>query len=369
MRIKLDFNLRPVARIAADRTRICLGQTIYFDGSQSYDQDSGRLSYKWDFGDGDFGRGPKVEHTYEEGGLFKVMLVVNDNSRKYNSSDSATMEIEVNSPPTARVDILEHSLGDLRVVFDGSGSSDPQGQRLRYNWNFGDGSTGSGERPEHIYRRGGTYRVTLTVDDGSGSDCSSDSASIEVGVNSQPKADMEITGSLCAQDEFLFDASGSSDADADILEYFWDFGDGYTASGEEVTHAYQSPGMYRVRLVVRDSTNFSNNASTSLAHLKVNTPPVADAGMNLVCCVGQEALFDATSSYDHDGDDLVYYWRFGDGESATGPVVRHTYTEPGSYKVSLWVEDDSESACSIDEDFFIAEVKEEPVAIIKINQD
>ena len=49
---------------------------------------------------------------------------------------------------------------------NGSGSSDPDaGQTLTYDWNFGDGNTGSGATPTHTYTRAGNYIVSLTVAD------------------------------------------------------------------------------------------------------------------------------------------------------------------------------------------------------------
>jgi RHS repeat-associated protein len=52
------------------------------------------------------------------------------------------------------------------IVFNGSGSSDPDGYSLNYSWNFGDGTTGSGASPNHAYSSAGTFTVSLTVDDG-----------------------------------------------------------------------------------------------------------------------------------------------------------------------------------------------------------
>jgi PKD repeat protein len=52
------------------------------------------------------------------------------------------------------------------ITFDGSLSSDPEGQPLTYTWDFGDGTTGSGVRPQHAYTAPGIHVATLIVNDG-----------------------------------------------------------------------------------------------------------------------------------------------------------------------------------------------------------
>ncbi|MDH3458376.1 MAG: PKD domain-containing protein, partial [Gemmatimonadota bacterium] len=53
-------------------------------------------------------------------------------------------------------------------TFDGSGSTDPDGTIVSYEWDFGDGATGTGVSPSHTYAAAGTYDVTLTVTDNDG---------------------------------------------------------------------------------------------------------------------------------------------------------------------------------------------------------
>jgi PKD repeat protein len=66
------------------------------------------------------------------------------------------------------------------VIFDGTGSYDPDGIIVDYNWDFGDGSTGTGLTPMHIYAVDGTYTVTLTVTDDDGTtDIATTTATIE----------------------------------------------------------------------------------------------------------------------------------------------------------------------------------------------
>ncbi|MBC7504105.1 PQQ-dependent sugar dehydrogenase, partial [Candidatus Gracilibacteria bacterium] len=56
----------------------------------------------------------------------------------------------------------------LAVIFSASGSSDPDGNILTYNWDFGDGGTATGVAPSHVYTIDGSYDAVLTVNDGSG---------------------------------------------------------------------------------------------------------------------------------------------------------------------------------------------------------
>jgi PKD repeat protein len=60
-----------------------------------------------------------------------------------------------------------------------------------------------------------------------------------------------------------FSGQGSSDPDNDPLTYRWDFGDGQTAAGRDVSHTYNTNGQYSVRLTVNDRPNGSGLSSTS----------------------------------------------------------------------------------------------------------
>ena len=71
------------------------------------------------------------------------------------------------------------------VLFDGSGSFDPDGAIVFYFWDFGDGSFGLGPQVTHIYATMGTYAVTLTVTDTNGA-IASDTTTAQISAGADP---------------------------------------------------------------------------------------------------------------------------------------------------------------------------------------
>jgi len=142
-----------------------------------------------------------------------------------------------------------------------------------------------------------------------------------------------------------FDARGSSDPDGSIVNYEWQFGDGTTTSGADkdvVTHAYGTATAYTVLLIVADDRGATGSRSRDVTVVTPgNVPPVADF---LVSPgdpkMGDLVQFDASASQDSDGTIVAYQWNFGDGGTATGQVVQHTYAAAGTYGAHLTVQDD-----------------------------
>jgi PKD repeat protein len=118
-----------------------------------------------------------------DAGSYTLTFCVSDGS----SSDCETIVITVtagNNPPVAVAGGPYNGTTGQPVQFNGSGSSDPDGDGLTYAWDFGDGGTGSGTTPSHTYAAANNYLVTLTVtDNGSPPLSDSDVASVQV-VNS-----------------------------------------------------------------------------------------------------------------------------------------------------------------------------------------
>jgi len=367
----IKVNTPPVADAGEEIAR-CFssssdGYKVNFDASGSKDADRDDLTYSWNFGDGTEGVGKTISHVYEKDGEYEVTLTVTDDSDTPCNVDVDTMLVNIMSVPVAIVgDDMEACTGES-VAFDGSSSYGAEGDELLYTWNFGDGSTGKGVTANHSYDKGGKYSVTLTVDNGKGTSCSTSTDKLFVDVNSPPRVDLKDAEIACIGKKVSFDASDSGDPDKDSLKYFWDFGDGTTAKGRsKISHKYAEGGTYRVAVTVDDNKGSLCSTNTDHATVKVNAPPVASLHPDHVCCVDDLSEFDGSKSYDPDNDALSYDWDFGDGAVGTGVKPTHVYKRGGTYKVVLRVADSSGTRCNSDTSSFKVHVNENPVSVIKI---
>ena len=144
-----------------------------------------------------------------------------------------------------------------------------------------------------------------------------------------PKAEFAVTPTFDYPPlEVALNASASSSPNGAIVSYDWDFGDGSTGSGVTVTHTYQEKGVYAITLVVTDSTGATGARSRSVEAL--NRVPVAVfTHRPYYAGTYQPFTFDASDSFDLDGEIVQYIWSFGDGATGEGKSVKHQYTTPG----------------------------------------
>lgn len=369
-KLKVAVNTPPNADAGKDAFLCRLNPSdpleVSFDGSGSKDKDGDKLSYMWDFGDGETADGKIVKHTYAKGGEYIAKLTITDNTNAECDKSTAAKTVILNRAPTADAGSdLKICVGE-DVDFDASNSMDKDGDSLSYAWDFGDGEKGIGKTVSHKYKKGGVYQTRLSVDDNTNTDCSGANDTIMVNVNSSPKAVVASKDAVSVGHAVNFDSSSSTDLDGDKLNHAWDFGDGTSGSGNLIKHNYTKGGLYKVTLVVDDNKETDCSSSIETHYIKVNTPPVASTGPNLVCCVNDEVEFDGSKSIDSDGDNLSYKWDFGDGEKAEGVKVKHAYKNIGTYKVSLTVTDDSGVEGNSSTSSFAATVNAEPVPNIEV---
>ncbi|NNF03937.1 MAG: PKD domain-containing protein [Rhodothermales bacterium] len=162
-------------------------------------------------------------------------------------------------------------------------------------------------------------------------------------INLNPFTPVEVTDLICPTDvvdtgdAVTFTASTNEDASRPV-DMMWRFGDGGSASGPTVSHAFDTEGTYDV---VFTATNGGGKASDSMTCSVVVEDP----------CVEAEIVSMSASNMNPDTQTSVRFsanitgspatairWDFGDGNTATGASPSHTFSEPGTYTVTLEVE-------------------------------
>lgn len=179
-------NNQPTAEFSVSPQAPESGSEVTFDASASSTPEGEIASYAWAFGDGTTTEEtqPTVTHTYDEAGTYDVTLTVTNSD---GNQATTTQQIDVaqgNERPQATftVDAEEPQAGQA-ITFNGTGSSDPDGQIANYRWTLGDGTVMEGANQAtitHTYAEPGNYQVTLVVTDDEGATSQPQTISLNV---------------------------------------------------------------------------------------------------------------------------------------------------------------------------------------------
>jgi PKD repeat protein len=214
--------------------------------------------------------------------------------------------------------------GVVRCQVRGSRASD--NDIVRYDWNLGDGTIAGGATVTHSYAQPGTYQVTLTVTDDKGA-TSTATRIILIQVTTPVAAINAPTNGLVNQ-PITFDGSDSTANGGSIVSYTWTFGDGASASGPTVTHAYTQPGNYTINLTVTISNGLAATAQHTIQiKLPQQSVKAAISAPN-TGQVGQPISFDGSGSSASTGPDQpvrLELWRWWQWQRCPG----HTYLPKG----------------------------------------
>lgn len=197
-----------------------------------------------------------------------------------------------------------------------------------FKWSFGDGSTNITDfHPTHIYLDQGTYPVWLIAQNIIG--CVDSTMRLATIIHSVDAVFTQSNDTICeiaGNTVAFYDASTG-----DIAEWNWDFGDGATSTLQHPLHTYFEPGIYTIRLVVRDVIGCYDTAYSSLF---VAEAPLFDIESSRdEICTGDMIYFTATL----DPFTTNMIWDFGDGVGVERimDTMYHSYTTPGTYYIKV----------------------------------
>ena len=141
----------------------------------------------------------------------------------------------------------------------------------------------------------------------------------------------------------IFSSQNSYDPDGEITEFLWKFGDGVESTEPNPSHEYEYPGLYNVTLTVTDNQEKTSTYLTKCTIEATNIPPYASINGPYNGKAGQLIQFNSTDTFDLDGIIIEYHWVFGDGTSSSEPNPMHSYSETGTYTISLTITDEKNS--------------------------
>ncbi len=314
---------QPVAAFNTNFGDNCLSTEVQFENNSS----GVNLSYLWDFGDGNTSTDENPIHTYGVIDSYPVRLTVTDDLGCDSTSlidnfvsigeytiDFFADTTSIDCPPLLASFFPDSTLNDL----------------VSWYWDFGDGTFSTQEFPVHIYALPGKYDVSLIGVNQSG--CTDTVIKEDFIVIEGPSASFTIEPlEACPGEQISFEATAIGD-----ISIQWDFGDGLISDELNIEHVYESSGIYRPRILIKNSTGcevlVENPDSVTIA-----TVPEVIIGSDIsIVCQGEEVAFQDNSTLQN----LIAArrWSFGDGSGSSEENPRHIYGEDGRFDIGLEIQ-------------------------------
>ncbi len=347
----MDVNTVPVAVLKKHTKPVYDGDTVYLDGTGSYDSDGDSLTYKWtapkgiwlsDSGATAWFVAPIVQKT----ATFYVSLVVSDGKSDSPPAIDTIVVVHKNHPPVAESGYpIEMFEGDSAYLY-GSLSFDIDGDSLSYSWTVPAGfwikdSTQADSRfsaPQ--VKHDTTFNLILKVFDGLVWSAP-DTCKVTVkNKNHAPVAAIVSTSpifygvTMNEGDTLWIDGSPSYDPDGDSITYDWalpkDFRFFHADSVKVMVIAGEvaRTTSFDAALFVSDGV-LRSKKDFIIQVMNVNKAPYAWAGKSFSALSGQLVVLNGTDSYDPDGDSLLFTWFPPTGISLNDiHAVRPTFQAP-----------------------------------------
>ncbi|MBL0016894.1 MAG: PKD domain-containing protein [Bacteroidetes bacterium] len=253
---------------------------------------------------------------------------------------AATYVVNLHNKPVADFGNTTVCIGNTTTFQDLStiAGSGPSGITA-WNWNFNDPlSQGNNisqvQNPTHAFTAAGTYNVQLIIESANG--CR-DTVTESVIVNPLPQVDFNFDD-VCDGTTMVF--TDASTSQSPITSWQWNFGSGQTSNAQNPTNLFPGPGLYNVTLTVTNANGCTNSRTKTVI---VFPNAVADFTWDHSCWNTITTFTSQASLTDPNGTTLdLHNWNFGDpasGVNNTSTLVNpiHSFTQPGSYAVTLTV--------------------------------
>src|SRR5690606_16248170 len=186
----------------------------------------------------------------------------------------------------------------------------------------------------------GTYPIKIIALNPTGDGCNGiQEIEFELKVFDPPVADFNFSTDGCVSNPVTFTDNVTNTGGRAITHWHYNFGDNaFIDNNANPSHTYSAPGSYDVKYTV--ITDVGCKADTVTKAVVLNDPPVANFAAVAPLCAGKTVTFEDNSTT-ASGTISRWTWNFGDGPPetfTTGGPRTHTYTNTGTYTVTLQVE-------------------------------
>lgn len=301
----------PYAAFNVSFDQICFPATATFT-----DQSANPVSWRWYFGNGDSSSVQHPTYVYTSRPAEFPRLIMTDVN---GCVDTAS----VNNYPFLQAKFttdVDSGCYPLTVNFTNQSSL----IATYWLWDFGDGDTSSLQNPSHTYTQPGDYTIRLVI--GSRWTNCADTLTMVARIKvKQPRPAFTSADTTACAPSLVNFTNLSLDAD----QYYWDFGDSTSSTNANPSHIYNSPGIYTVTLIATSDLGCSDTI-TMPQFIKVMGPIT-----NFTASATEGCDPFTVNFTDHSINAVSWNWNFGDGYASTTIHATHTYTDTGSFTVSL----------------------------------
>ena len=355
----LKLNQAPTAKTGANH-RVVAGTLVTLRSAGS-DADGDTISYSWTVPasssvtlSSNTAQNPTFTAPVSAG---RITFTVTVSDGTLSDSDTITITIVSNQPPTANAGSDQNVAVGASVTLDGTGSSDPDSNTLTYSWAKTSGPAVSlnGDMTAQptftapsspgviVFTLGVTDEITTVTD--------TVTVTVSAGLIANAGQDQNVT----TGEVVTLDGTNSANTVGSTLTYSWvkTSGPAVSLNGHTTAQptftAPSSPGVIVFTLTVSDGTSVKTDTVTITVSAPPNQPPTANAGSNQSVASGTLVTLSGSGS-DPDGDTLSYSWATPAGSSVTlsnTSAQNPTFTAPssaGTITFTLTVSDGTLSA-------------------------
>lgn len=285
-------------------------------------------TYSWTFSDGQTSTLQNPAITFGGSGAYLACLTISSGVQGTICTSTYCDSIYVNVLPTCNAGFGWQQTSPGVVFFTGFTQNNAS-----WTWDYGDGSTATGNNQIHTYAAPGIYNACLTVVTTSGQSCVTCQSVLVTGGSGCTAGFSagQVPGTTTYN--FTNTSSGSG-----ALNYVWNFGDGTIDYSTSPSHTYVSGGVYNVCLTIYDS--LAGCTDTYCDSLVINTFPGCYATFGFQTSPSGTFFVGPTQN------NVSWAWDFGDGNTSTSQNPVHIYSNPGVYTVCLTVTTSNGATCS-----------------------